>query len=152
MPWLNHFDVAFNYDANPFEKVETALKLVTKSTDFLKPFRAWVLKAWPGDWQHRHSLDICYKCRFSGPHPRPIRSASAFQQDPQGANVHTEVREAKVRYQLEKGCHKLNRTYSVSTLITSGRSISVYFCSDVPKPVAHTLQTSNSLSAEESLF
>ena len=44
---------------------ETALKLVTKPTDFLKPFRAWILKVWPGDWQHQHSLDThcsCYCC------------------------------------------------------------------------------------------
>ena len=47
-----------------WETGETALKLVTKSTDFLKPFRAWILKVWPGDWQHQHSLDThcCYYC------------------------------------------------------------------------------------------
>ena len=46
---------------------------------------------------------------------------------------------------------KLNWTYSVSTLIPRGPSISMYFCSGAPKPVAENRsQNYNSLSAGES--
>ena len=67
-------------------------------------------------------------------------------------SVPIKVREAQVLCQLGKGCHRLNWTYPVSILISSGPSISTCFCLDKPEAMAHTLQTSNGVSAKEFPF
>lgn len=105
-----------------------------------------------GELETRASPGSLLQMHILRPQPRPAESDSAFQQYPQVVSVHIKVWEDLAECQLQNICHKLNRDiFSVHTNF-KGSLIFMDFSLCVLKPVTDTLQTSNRLSAEESLF